>query len=209
MMNSDETFILNGFVVQGDVVDEWLGDETIYQGVALRESWPLRWVETPEAQDLTEKVESWFEFWNDGSSSYYGLWVCPDLVLVQEYCRYCLSLGMTIRVLAYQSYQTSPKIPEKVLPDIERLLHFLGYDYAGASFYYSMLPEEIYEDGLAEQKKFQAKLNENGLFSSWEDLTEFVRVRNRLIQEGVNLENCYNGVEHAIYLCSLEELLEV
>ena len=60
----------------------------------------------------------------------------------------------------------------------------------------SYLTEVLAEDsnGLEVYKKFKDKLNSNGLLSSYEEVEDFIKERNKLLEQGINLENYWEPV---------------
>lgn len=197
-MGLEDTLTLNGFVVQGQIV-QWVEQETRYRGVALRESWPLDKVDTPKAKELTQKMNVWFYRWYEPGKSY-SLWMCPDVELTKDYCNYCLSEGIDIRVLVCKSRRSFPKVQNEFINNIESLITFQGYDYVSVALDYSTISDDLFHNTPSELEKFRKSLNDHGLFFSWKSLEEYIEVRNILIHKGEDLESSIDCCKIAVYL---------
>lgn len=81
---------------------------------------------------------------------------------------------------------------------------FLGYDcMAGDSVSY--LTEVFTEDSVLEvYKRFREKLNVNGLLSTYEEVEDFIKERNKLLAQGINLEDYWEPVPVKLSLVAIE-----
>lgn len=102
---------------------------------------------------------------------------------------HCKKLNIDVFIMKVMSSKNT-FMADKDLDETEEL----GFDcMAGDSISY--LTEVLAEDnGLEVYKRFKDKLNSNGLLSSYKDVEDFIRARNKLLEQGVNLENYWEPV---------------
>ncbi|MFX0549449.1 hypothetical protein ACOAKC_08930 [Hathewaya histolytica] len=99
--------------------------------------------------------------------------------------KHCENLGIKTRILLVETHRQYP-ITDIVVKDCR----VLGFDYAGAGCNFSLLNMDLsYLEG--EYKVFSdiaKKQNKFGLFDNIEDMYSYIEIRNKLLEEGVNLE---------------------
>ena len=80
----------------------------------------------------------------------------------------------------------------------------LGYDcMAGDSISYLT---EIHTESSAKfelYKSLKTKLNSNGLLNSYEEVEDFIRKRNKLLEQGINLEDYWKPIPVRLSLVTL------
>lgn len=111
-----------------------------------------------------------------------------DLEYLNRYIEHCNHLGIEIRILQIQTTRDNPVV--KNIDLMEGKL--LGYDYASGSSFTSLFAEDMVEkdnEELIEFRQFDEKINNNGMIDNPEDIEKYVLVRERLIQNGINLEH--------------------
>ncbi len=105
---------------------------------------------------------------------------CIDESYMRQYIAESMNIGIKFRIMLCS---TCKKFP--VLNDIklDKSGEFLGYDYAeSGGSYYSCVLNDIISKRIKEFEKI--KLNENGLFNTYEEVEEFVKYRKKLEEKG-------------------------
>lgn len=177
-----EFFMLynNGYVIKDLVDNEELGvPHSVYRGLQSFHSWPLDQKSDHISKKLTNAVMDYFEENNN------YIEIMQDTRLLTDYVEHCRRLDIKIIILKIMS-ERNQLIAEKDLHEIE----FLGYDCM-ATYDVSYLTEIHIKDGetLEEYESMRPKLNANGLLNTYEEVEEFIRKRNSLLQRGINLED--------------------
>lgn len=174
----------NGYIVK-DLIDneDLLINHSVYKGIQSYHNWPLARENESVSKELTKAINNYF----DGNDH---IEIMTDTELLKRYFMHCKKLNMDVFIMKVMS-SNNTLTADKDLDEIEEL----GYDcMAGDSISY--LTEVLAEDGngLEEYKRFKDKLNSNGLLSSYEEVEDFIRARNKLLEQGVNLENYWEPV---------------
>src|SRR5205823_14074228 len=118
--------------------------ECSYKGAASAEVWPLTFVGTSLASELTEQVKE--HFYGYDEQGRYLLWIVPSMDLVLRYVRACESLKIRVRLLACATCE----------PEIGANGHrSLGWDLISPSFSSSLIDLEVFSDD-PELGKFKA-----------------------------------------------------
>lgn len=173
----------NGYIVK-DLIDneDLLIDHKVYKGIQSYHNWPLARETDSVSKELTKEVNNYF----DGSNY---IEIMRDTKLLNRYLMHCKKLNIDVFIMKVMSSKNT-FMADKDLDETEEL----GFDcMAGDSISY--LTEVLAEDnGLEVYKRFKDKLNSNGLLSSYKDVEDFIRARNKLLEQGVNLENYWEPV---------------
>ena len=117
---------------------------------------------------------------------------CTDTEYIQRYVEESKGLGIPYRILLCSTDRTDPLLNDK--PGQEGVV--LGYDcaYSGGS-YYSCILNDIISGRIEEFREIQ--LNENGLFSSYEEAEAFMQYREKLKE--ATSEYVYEEGDFVIY----------
>lgn len=174
----------NGYIVK-DLIDneDLLINHSAYKGIQSYHNWPLAREADSVSKELTKEVNNYF----DGNDY---IEIIRDTKLIKRYLTHCNKLNMDVIIMKVMSSKNTFTADED-LDEVEEL----GYDcMAGDSISY--LTEVLAEDsnGLEVYKRFKDKLNSNGLLSSYEEVEDFIKERNKLLEQGINLENYWEPV---------------
>jgi hypothetical protein len=148
-----------------------------YRGAACMEVWPLAFVESAEASQLTNEVQKQFYEYDDRGR--YRLWVVRSMDLAIRYSHACRATNIDVRILGCAETDSAVSAGE---------YNVLGWDIASSSFSSSLIELELFSDD-AKLRPFRQMLNENGLFRSLEDLMAYLSFRQSLVDAGENLEH--------------------
>lgn len=181
--------IINGIIVQGNTVQRYFDtpdrpEETVYQGISRYESWPLELETDADSRFLTKylKEKYLFRLYSDNKP----LVDCiRELAIAREYLQCCRRKSLPVRVFAVGSHQPFP------MDQVPKGLTFLGYEFASCQGNFSSI---TYDDFFfcnldPEYRQFADLLNENGLFSSEEDLRRSVKKRIEIYGDSGDIEH--------------------
>lgn len=174
-------FHSNGFIVK------WVNSEYAnkfrcpnasfnYYGIE-GDNWPIdRYTEGISEEELNYIENYLWENIESRVDDINFVWVCNDIIFIKRYVDVCKKANMKIEILFCESERSFPGYVVKFHEPIN--LQFIGYDYAYASAdYYSCVFNEI-----PRTNEMQGiKLNQFGLFSTENEILEFVNLRNKLI----------------------------
>jgi len=177
----------NGFLIQSQLKKIIFGDSS-YQGLALRESWPLSNEFDEYSIELSSKLSIFFDGWYEDKKTF-ELWVCPDVDLICEYINHCNSLNLKIKAYIVSSLRKSPVVDVDKFNNLRIEKKTIGFDYVSTSFDYSSIHDELFVNVPNRLEDFANSLNSNGLFETFDDITSYVNLRNMLIKSGLDLEN--------------------
>lgn len=145
-----------------------------YKGVE-GDNWYLNDIFPDIFEDFySENIEkSWYD------SDYVD--VCNDYSFIKKYMELSRSENIKFRMLLCETDRVKPQ-----LANINWSTQFIGYDYAylGGS-YYSAVYNDVYSKRIPQFINF--KLNCNGLFENIDKLTEFIRLREYMINQVDNM----------------------
>lgn len=171
--------INNGYIVQG--LNYPIFEQDIYNGVQKFKSWPLR-KHNDNVSIMLEDVswKKWFAFHGNFE-------IVPDVEFIKKYISHCNVLGIKIRLLQIETlnkYQiATTKLPVKKT---------LGYDcIAGIELSYLCMQIQDLKEYFPISS---LKINNNGLFDKIDDVYEFLSFYQKLIDEGINLEDWGNPI---------------
>jgi len=152
----------NGLIIQKK-------DENYYKGID-GDNWYLNWDGFNELDDyFEENIEK-------ASKDIRYVDVCNDMEYMQKYIN--LSKNIKYRVLACMTEREFPQM----MSETKLNMFFLGYDYAySGGSYYSAVLNDIISKRILEFTHI--KLNSNGLFDSFEEILDFVNLRNKIKKE--------------------------
>lgn len=180
----------NGILIQG------LSDETnyvknfLYRGINAYFQYPLTYISDSESRTLTNEQQS--KKVSDNLSIM--LEFISDYDLYTRYLKKCNEMQIKVRVLFIESEYADEvwqgEIPKK---------KFLGYEYCPIP-----IDEQIVTD-MDWHKPFSdywGKLNEYGLFELYEDVLEFAKEYNKVVEVG----NIGDG-EMEAYICRVSQVI--
>lgn len=165
--------IKNGYLIIQDHADLF-DNGHVFKGATERSVWPLHDFNNSNAIKLTKEAdEKWFSFKNC------YLEIIPDVNYIKRYIVECDNLNIKVSVF-------NVKIIDSNTDEVDECF---GYDCLG-NIYYSYL----YEDNIIGNIKYQGitkeiMLNDNGLFANYNDALKYKKIREQLIQNGINLED--------------------
>lgn len=145
-------------------------------------AWPLKdLINDREAISITQEAEDkWF-------TKYDMLEIIPDLEYIKKYKECCDNLKIDTKILLIES----PYEYINVNKEIE-INEVLGYDCLGTINYsYLYTDFKYYENEL---KSKNVKLNKVGLFNKYEDVLNFIELRRKDINSGLNIENYWKEI---------------
>ncbi|MDE6433430.1 MAG: hypothetical protein K2L07_04305 [Lachnospiraceae bacterium] len=158
----------NGFIMQRK-------SDKYYQGID-GDNWYLN------IESSNMYFESYFDdnidiSWNDARF----LDCCNDIIYINSYIKESKSLGIEFRILLCETEKEFP-----VMKAVDLMKEkFIGYDYAySGGSYYSCILNDIVSKRIPEFHFL--KLNEFGLFNTYEEIEQFINLRN-------SLKSKYNG----------------
>lgn len=153
--------IINGLIMQKRT-------EGLYQGIE-GDNWYLNFTTYKELDIFYEgNIE---KAWED--DDYVD--VCNDMKYIQEYIDISLQENVNYRILVCI---TEKKFPQMML-EIGKDIVFLGYDYAySGGSYYSAILNDIISKRIPQFSDI--KLNNNGLFESYEEVVNFIDFRDSI-----------------------------
>ena len=114
--------------------------------------------------------------------------ILNDVELLRKYVNHCKKRNIDIIVMKVMS-QKKFSIALDDLEDTE----ILGYDcMAGDNVSY--LIEVFEDDNIQSFDNIKKLLNQNGLLNSYEEVENFIQIRNELLQQGLNLEDYWEAI---------------
>ena len=161
-----------------------------FRGMGRYESWPLdTYVHCNEvdktSKDLHDEIDAarWFSYID-------RMKLVPSRDFLRRYVDHCDQLGVPTLILMVENRQ-QPVFAADELEVVERL----GFDLVD-NVYFSYLTMDIDHafdpdnpgDECAVFKKTADRLNANRLCRSEKDVYEHIKLRNRLLDQGINLE---------------------
>lgn len=172
----------NGYIVKDLVCNgELFLTDNFYRGIASYHNWPLEKEEDNDSKELTKLIEMAFEKNN-------FIEILNDVELLRKYVNHCKKRNIDIIVMKVMS-QKKFSIALDDLEDTE----ILGYDcMAGDNVSY--LIEVFEDDNIQSFDNIKKLLNQNGLLNSYEEVENFIQIRNELLQQGLNLEDYWEAL---------------
>lgn len=169
----------NGYIVKDLIINENLSlDDKIYRGIESFHNWPLDRQTDKTSRELTHLANNHFDEHN-------YMEIMLDGKLLKKYVDHCRALGIDVIILKIMSYNDTFTADEDF--DEEEIL---GYDcMAGDSVSYLT---ELYLEGgkeIASFQKFRSIVNNNGLLNNYEEVLDFIKERELLIEQGLDLED--------------------
>ena len=161
----------NGFLVKS-LEESCFQNPDGYHGIGRFFTWPLD-VETDSIsrQLSDEAIEKWFAFDDDRLS------IIPDSSYIRKYLLHCKELCIPTECLWIES--NNPILTtEESISNAE----VIGFDYADLGMQISALADDLFVLDHYKQSEvfsFRKKLNNYGLFSSLDDLVDYVRMRDK------------------------------
>lgn len=168
----------NGYVVQGLFKDEYTSILDSYRGIESFVSWPLdNFNDTISKKLQDEAWVKWFSY-ND------ILEVTPERDYLNRYINHCNELGINTMIL-----QIETPYNNQIAIDDLKIKKVLGFDcITGVRLSYLNLEPKYLEEHFLEIYK---KLNVYRLLNTIDEIYDFLKIYNRLLDEGENLE--YSG----------------
>jgi hypothetical protein len=183
----------NGYIVK-DLIDneDLLISHSIYKGLQSYHNWPLEKEGDLISKELTKAVQNFFD-----ENGY--IEIMRDTKLLRRYVSHCKKLKINVIIIKIMSSKYT-FISDEDLEEME----VLGYDcMAGDSVSYLT---EIHTEGgdrVESYKRIKDKLNTNGLLSTYEEVEDFIKERNKLLEQGVNLEDYWESVPVRLSLVAI------
>jgi len=146
-------------------------------------------------EEISELNINWYV--DENNTTHYYLDVIPTYDLFMRSVKHYLQLNIPIRILFIESEFDKPEWVGSVPK-----MNFLGYEYGSCEI--SRDPTMVYELENNIHPKFKnitKKLNKYFLFENYENILEYVKIRNDLISEGFGLEN-----ENPYYIMRISEI---
>ena len=161
----------NGYIIQKRTVSSYRGVDG--------ENWYLNYL-----SDKTYFEEFYDEHIDKAWANSNYLDCCSDVEYMRCYIEESLKLGIESRVLLCS---TSKKEPRLESHDFGRLGNVLGYDYAySGGSYYSCVLNDVISGRI--QEFSEIRLNENGLFGSYEEVEAFKLFRDEIKRTNLSYE---------------------
>ena len=178
----------NGYIVKDLIDNEDLSINHAYRGLQSYHNWPLEKEEDTISKELTKSAASLFERHLEKYGYEYE--IITDVELLKKYVNHCKNLQLEIIVMKIMSNKNAP-VSSNDLKEIE----ILGYDCM-ATESESYLAEIYAEDGdeFEPYKSIKGKVNSNGLLNTYEEVEDFIGKRNKLLEQGLNLEDYWEPV---------------
>lgn len=183
----------NGYIIK-DLIDneDLMLNDDIYIGLQSYHNWPLEKEEDIISKELTKSAETSFD-----ENNY--IEIMRDVELVKRYVKHCEKLKIKVIIIKIMSSKDT-SIADKDLNEIE----VLGYDcMAGDSVSYLAEIHTKGGDELEVYESIKVKLNSNGLLNNYEEVEDFIKKRNKLLEQGVNLENYWEPVPIRLSLVAI------
>lgn len=119
---------------------------------------------------------------------------CNNMEYIQKYIDISKKNNVNYRILLCMTEKNQPKMK---LPEEDNII-FLGYDYAytGGS-YYSAVLNDIISKRIPQFSKM--KLNENGLFKTYEDIIDFISLRESIKKTSYMQDNLFEKGDFTVY----------
>lgn len=153
----------NGYIIQKKTSSDYCGVDG--------ENWYLNYL-----SDKTYFKEFYDEHIDKAWADSNYLDCCSDLAYMRCYIEESLKLGIEYKVLLCSTSKLEPKL---VIHDLGQLENVLGYDYAySGGSYYSCVLNDVISGRIQEFGKI--KLNEYGLFDSYEEAEAFKEFREEI-----------------------------
>ena len=172
-----------------------------YWGIAAYKTEPLYpWQDIDEvsrhlSKSIFSLVNNHYNV-DENGREHYTLDVIPTYDLSSRYIKHCQYLELPIRLLFVESTFYDPIWEGPLFP-----MNFLGYEMGSSEIGDPTMIYEIANCVHPEFQKFQNKINQNGLFDDFETISEYVDIRNRLLSEGIDIEN-----DNPFYIMKISEI---
>lgn len=176
----NEKLVCNGYIVQKDI-------PSYYRGIA-GDNWFLNY-----CSDNTYFEKYHASDIDNGFADSERVECCADAEYVKNCVEEAKKLGISFRLLLCATSRPAPVLGTEHMGKSETIL---GYDiaYSGGSFYSCVLNDVV----CGRIPEFQSiRLNENGLFSSYEEAEAFLKKREELEKE--TTEYIYEKGDYVIY----------
>ncbi len=184
----------NGYVIKDLIDNEDLSlSSDVYRGIENYHSWPLETQKDSVSLDLTKQLEKHFD-----ENDYVE--ILKDVNLLKKYVKHCKELGIDVVIFKIMTANNS-LVTNVDLKEIE----VLGYDcIVGGSVSYLT---EVFCDELEKFELFnktKKKVNSNGLLNSYDEAEVFIKEREKLIEQGLNLEAYWKAVPARLSIVTLD-----
>ena len=163
-------YIKNGFIVQRKP------NNCGYKGVE-NDNWYLNHMDCNEY--FKKYYDEHIEFsWN--SNEFVDC--CNNIDFIIDYIKESIKKNINCRVILCETKRQYPRLPDNLNLNAE----FIGFDYAySGGSYYSTINNDTCLNEILETKRIT--LNDNGLFDTENDLTEYVKARNEFMKKNPNV----------------------
>ncbi len=186
-------FYNNGYIVKDLIENEdLLINHRVYRGIQSYHNWPLEREKDSISKELTKVVDNYFD-----NNNY--IEIMRDTKLLEQYVKHCKKIKIDVIIMKIMSCKNTFTTNED-LKEIEEL----GYDcMAGDNVSYLTEVFTKDSDRFDVYKRFKDKLNLNGLLSTYEEVEEFIKGRNKLLQQGINLEDYWTPIPVKLSLVTI------
>jgi hypothetical protein len=181
----------NGYIVKDLIDNENLSiKHDVYRGLESYHNWPLEKEKDTISKELTKLAEISFEENNYNE-------IMTDVELLREYVNHCEKLRIKAIIMKIMS-RKNDFVASEQLKETE----ILGYDcMAGDSVSYLAEIHVEFSDELEPYKSikksyngFRGKSNSNGLLNTYDEVINFIEKRNKLLKQGINLEDYWEPI---------------
>lgn len=166
----------NGYIVQQLRNAPCSAANPMYKGVERFPSWPLKRLNDKISIELEE------EAWDRWFSCTDSIGTVTDRDFLSRYVLHCRRNQIDTIIIKVETARPDPAEPDEL-----HVIEVLGFDcMVGSDLSYFNVTEECLKKYF---DKTYRKLNKNGLCENAEDVCEFLRDYNGLLEQGVNLES--------------------
>ncbi|MDD4476280.1 MAG: hypothetical protein PHV95_10960 [Eubacteriales bacterium] len=174
-------FYNNGYLIKGLFRKEFSSTIEGYRGVGSYVSWPLDYFDDDISKALEQEAnDKFFCFEN-------LLWLIPEKNYIIRYIDHCKEINIEPLIMQIDTPRKS-RLPIEQLNVIE----VLGYDcITSVNVSYLDLEPQVFKKLF---HKTYSKLNCNYLFDSTDDVFDFLNNYNKLLSNGIDLEQGNNPI---------------
>lgn len=165
------------FHSNGVIIKRYTNDCEQYLGVE-GDNWFL----DPSIKDVDKKELNYlYSYYRENDNSWADNYVgcCGNINYINRYLKFCENAKINYVILYCETEMQFPIWNMSNVKDFEEQIIFLGYDYAypGGSFY-SCIFSDVLSKRIPELSSIH--LNQYGLFSTEEEIADFIRLRGKL-----------------------------
>jgi len=193
----------NGYIVK-DINDneDLIIKDDIYRGLETYYSWPLEKKDDIVSRELTRLAEASFEENSLEGNFYYE--ILTDVELLKRYVNHCNELQIEIIIMRVMTNKNA-FIANEELNETEVLGYdcIAGYAYSYLSDIHVESQNDFAQNDFASYKTLKDKTNSNGLLNTYDEVEDFIVKRNKLLEQGINLEDYWEPVPARLSLVEI------